>query len=41
MHCLHHFLEAVGRGEPGNPNLTVGVQLQRTLARIATMSGGV
>ncbi|HQE29558.1 MAG TPA: Gfo/Idh/MocA family oxidoreductase, partial [Phycisphaerae bacterium] len=40
MHCLHHFLEAVARGEPGDPNLAVGVQLQRTLTRISALASG-
>jgi predicted dehydrogenase len=39
LHCLYHFLDAVARGEPGDPNLMVGVELQRKLARIEEMAG--
>jgi predicted dehydrogenase len=38
MHCLHHFLEAVARGLPGDPGLPVGVELQRKLDRIARLA---
>lgn len=38
MHCLYNFLNAVARGEPGDPSLAVGVELQRTLARIAELA---
>lgn len=38
MHCLYNFLDAVAKNEPGNPNLAVGVELQRLLARIADMA---
>ncbi len=37
MHCLYSFLDAVAKGLPGDPGLAVGVELQRTLARIAEM----
>jgi predicted dehydrogenase len=39
MHCLYHFLEAISKGEPGDPGLAVGVELQRLLGRIAKMAG--
>lgn len=38
LHCLWNFLDAIARGEPGNPNLAHGVELQRLLARIAGMA---
>ena len=38
VHCLHHFLEAIARGEPGDPNLATGVALQHQLAHIARMA---
>lgn len=38
MHCLYNFLDAVAKGEPGEPNLAAGVELQRELARIAAMA---
>jgi len=38
MHCLYNFLDAVAKNEPGHPNLAVGVELQRLLARIADMA---
>jgi predicted dehydrogenase len=38
LHCLYHFLDAVAKGQPGDPNLAVGVELQRLLGRIARMS---
>jgi predicted dehydrogenase len=38
MHCLYHFLDAVAKGEPGDPNLMVGVELQRLLAKITDMA---
>lgn len=38
MHCLYNFLDAVARGEPGDPNLMAGVELQRLLAKIASMA---
>jgi predicted dehydrogenase len=41
MHCLYNFLEVIARGGPGEPNLAVGVELQRTLARISAMAATV
>ncbi len=38
LHCLYNFLDAVAKGEPGDPNLAHGVELQRLLARIAGMA---
>lgn len=37
-HCLYNFLQAIARGEPGNPSLAVGVELQRQLDRMARMA---
>lgn len=41
MHCLYNFLDAVAKGQPGDPNLTVGIELQRLLGRIKTLLVGV
>lgn len=38
LHCLYHFLDDVANGRPGDPNLFVGVELQRQLDRIARMA---
>jgi predicted dehydrogenase len=38
VHCLYHFLDAIAKGLPGDPNLMRGVELQRLLARIAAMA---
>jgi len=35
--CLYNFLAAIARGEPGDPSLAVGIELQRKLAKIAAM----
>ena len=37
MHCLYNFLDAIAKGEPGQPNLATGVELQRLLGKIADM----
>ncbi|HOW19256.1 MAG TPA: hypothetical protein PLC79_09480, partial [Phycisphaerae bacterium] len=34
--CLHNFLCAIARNEPGNPNLAHGVALQRFLGAVRT-----
>ncbi len=33
--CLHHFLDAIAHGRPGDPSLAHGVEIQRILGRIA------
>ena len=41
MHCLWNFLGAIAKGEPGEPNLMHGVEVQRLLDRIAQMATAV
>ena len=36
--CLHHFLDAIAKGLPGDPNLAHGVAVQRLLGRIACLA---
>jgi predicted dehydrogenase len=38
LHCLYHFLDDVANGRPGDPNLSVGIELQRQLDRVARMA---
>ncbi len=38
LHCLYHFLDAVAKHEPGDPNLAAGVELQRLLTKIDCMA---
>lgn len=38
MHCVLSFLEAIAKGQPGNPDLRHGVEIQRVLGRIAKMA---
>ncbi|MGQ9649462.1 MAG: Gfo/Idh/MocA family protein [Phycisphaerae bacterium] len=38
MHCVFSFLEAIAKGQPGDPDLEHGVEIQRVLGRIATMA---
>lgn len=38
MHCVFSFLDAIAKGQPGNPDLQHGVEMQRLLDRIAKMA---
>lgn len=38
MHCLYCFLDAIAHGRPADPDLMVGVQLQRLMDRISRMA---
>ena len=38
MHCLYNFLSAAAQHKPGDPNLAVGVELQRLMSRIAAIA---